>query len=523
MTVDTNIWAWGLGSSGLLGHGSTISRSSPVSVIGGFTNWTAIALSGLGYSTAAVSEDGYVWTWGLNTNGQLGDNSGLPKSSPISVIGGFEDWINVKAGSRHFIALREDGTIWAWGLGTSGQLGSNNRISRSSPVSVVGGITDWEQIGSGLTHSMAKRANGSLWAWGLGTSGQLGNNRFSRSSPVSVLGGITDWVDFDGGNAWSLGLRENGTLWAWGSGNSGRTGLNTTFNRSSPVVVVGGFTDWATCSCGNYSGANVRGDGILWTWGSNTAGVLGTGNVIVRSSPVSVLGGFTDWVAASIGLDTAVGFRSDGSLWAWGVSQHGKLGNNTAFPNRSSPVSVAHGDLDLWQQVRVGRQHVVVLRGILPDVIGPEPEPEPEPYVPLNYFPIIANSTDLEIQELPEGSDLDLQGSNIVYAETINGQDISTLSDETLKLNIHTLENVLDIVKELRGVNFSWIDSNRESMGMIAQEVEKVLPHLVYENDKGEKAIAYSNLIPVLIEAIKENSKTLSEIEHRLHKYNNDQ
>ena len=99
-------------------------------------------------------------------------------------------------------------TLYAWGLGTSGQLGDGAVVTKSSPVSVVGGYTDWIQVAAGDAHSLGLRSNGTAWAWGSGTSGRLGDGTaVAKSSPVSVVGGFTDWIQVDGGTSHSLGLR----------------------------------------------------------------------------------------------------------------------------------------------------------------------------------------------------------------------------------------------------------------------------------------------------------------------------
>ena len=202
------------------------------------------------------------YAWGANSPGQLGDNTSINKSSPVSVVGGFTDWISASAGGQHNIGVRANGTIWAWGYNFRGQLGDDTSISRSSPVSVVGGFTDWISASAGAQHNIGVRANGTLWAWGSNIVGQLGNNgntTTSKSSPVLVAGGFTDWVSVSAGGYHSLGVRANGTLWAWGQNSFGRLGDGTAISRSSPVSVVGGFTDWVSVSAGIAHTLGIRG------------------------------------------------------------------------------------------------------------------------------------------------------------------------------------------------------------------------------------------------------------------------
>ena len=130
-------------------------------------------------------------------------------------------------------------------------MGYNCTTNQSSPVSVVGGFTDWCQISTGYGHSAAVRTNGTIWAWGYGHQGQIGDNAgvVQRSSPVSVVGGFTNWCQASAGANDSFGVRTNGTLWAWGNNGTGRLGDGTTTNRSSPVLVAGNYTDWFRVAC----------------------------------------------------------------------------------------------------------------------------------------------------------------------------------------------------------------------------------------------------------------------------------
>jgi alpha-tubulin suppressor-like RCC1 family protein len=359
-----NAYAWGRNTgffntaAGQLGDNTTVNKSSPVSVSGGFTDW--VQMSAGGYHSLAVRANGTLWAWGLNSGGQLGDNTIVSKSSPVSVAGGFTDWIQVSGGLAHSLGVRANGTLWAWGDNAQGLLGDNTIVSRSSPVSVAGGFTNWVQVSGGRFHSLGVRANGTLWAWGNNGSGRLGDNTVvSKSSPVSVVGGFTDWIQASAGVNHSLAVRANGTLWAWGSNGSGQLGDNTIASKNSPVSVVGGFTDWVQASAG-YHSLGVRANGTLWAWGLNSGGQLGDNTTVSKRSPVSVVGGFTDWVQASASNHN-LGVRSNGTLWAWGFNSTGELGDN-AIITRSSPVSVVGGFTD-WVQASCGYNHSLGIRG----------------------------------------------------------------------------------------------------------------------------------------------------------------
>jgi len=352
-------WAWGNNASGRLGDNTILNRSSPVSAVGGFTDWVQITAGN--QHTAAIRANGTAWAWGGGTSGQLGDNTTLNKSSPVSVVGGYTDWVQVAAGGYHTAAIRANGTAWSWGRNQGGPLGDNTTTNQSSPVSVVGGFTDWVQVSAFSDRTAAIRANGTAWGWGTNSYGRLGDNtNTNRSSPVSVVGGFTDWVQITAGNQHTAALRANGTVWAWGSNGNGRLGDNTVLNRSSPVSVVGGFTDWVQITAGNQHTAALRANGTAWGWGSNGNGQLGDNTTISKSSPVSVVGGYTDWVQVAAGGYHTAALRANGTAWAWGNAGYGRLGDNTTI-SKSSPVSVVGGFTD-WVQISAGNRHTTALR-----------------------------------------------------------------------------------------------------------------------------------------------------------------
>ena len=353
------IWSWGSNSTGALGDNTVTNRSSPVSVVGSITDWCQISMGAFN-NAAALRTNATAWSWGANSNGQLGDNTVTNRSSPVSVVGGFTDWCQVSGGTAHTIARRSNGSAWAWGRNNYGQLGNNTTTDRSSPVSVVGGFFDWCQVSTGGNHNVAVRTSGSAWLWGRNNNGQLGDNTTTnRSSPVSVLGGFSDWCQASTGGLHSAAVRTGGSLWSWGTNYAGHLGDSTITNRSSPVSVVGGFSDWCQASAGANHSLARRTGGSAWAWGTNTCGKLGDNTTNNRSSPVSVVGGFTDWCQVSAGASSAA-LRTNGTLWAWGCASFGTLGDNSNIA-KSSPVSVV-GSFTDWCQVSHGLASMIALR-----------------------------------------------------------------------------------------------------------------------------------------------------------------
>ncbi len=330
-------WSWGTNSNGILGDNTTTDRSSPVSVVGAhsFINFSL----GVG-TTNALKPDGTIWSWGINSSGECGDNTATTRSSPVSVVGAHSFLANA-TGGNHGLALKADGSAWAWGAAASGVLGDNQTATnRSSPTSVLGAHS-FVQTAAGNVHSLAlKQDNGTVWVWGLGTSGQCGDNTAaSKSSPVSVLGAHS-FNYIASGNSHCLGLKaNNGTAWSWGLNTSGgQIGDNSAANRSSPTSVVGAHS-FVQIAGGNTHSVALKQDGTVWTWGTNTSGQIGDNTATDRSSPVSIVGGHA-FINIAAGQNYSIALKADGSTWTWGLATNGRLGDNQTSASRSSPVSV---------------------------------------------------------------------------------------------------------------------------------------------------------------------------------------
>ena len=249
--TDGTLWTWGYGDQGQLGlniaGGYGVRRSSP-SQVGALTNWSSIASSS---HVAAIKTDGTLWTWGRNFDGQLGlGTSGnyANRSSPVQV-GTLSNWSFVSTGNAHTAAVKNDGTLWTWGWNQYGQLGLGNTTNRSSPVQ-VGALTNWLWVAAGSFHTVAIKTNGTLWAWGGNGYGQLGlGDTTDRSSPVQV-GALTNWLRVSAGYTATIAIKTDGTLWTWGRNVTGELGLGDTTDRSSPVQ-VGALTNWITVAAGS--------------------------------------------------------------------------------------------------------------------------------------------------------------------------------------------------------------------------------------------------------------------------------
>jgi alpha-tubulin suppressor-like RCC1 family protein len=165
------------------------------------------------YTSFGITDTGILYSWGNAYGGKLGDGTTINKSSPVTVVGGITNWSAISAGDNHNLGLTDTGVLYVWGsnsfFGTpTGQLGDGTTIDRSSPVTVVGGITNWSAISAGFQHSLGLTDTGVIYAWGFGLTGRLGDGTtIDRSSPVTVVGGITNWSTISAGNIHNLALK----------------------------------------------------------------------------------------------------------------------------------------------------------------------------------------------------------------------------------------------------------------------------------------------------------------------------
>jgi alpha-tubulin suppressor-like RCC1 family protein len=351
------LWMWGNNSAGQLGDNANTTRSSPVQTVTGGSNW-AQASCGTNY-TLAIKTDGTLWGWGTNDTGSLGDNTVVSKSSPVQTVAGGSNWRAVSAAGVHCAAIKTDGRLWLWGNGGSGQIGSNTVTNRSSPVQTVTGGNNWKQVSCGYKVTAAIKTDGTLWLWGLNNKGQLGDNTIvNKSSPIQTITGGSNWNSISvGSNTTSCtvaAIKSDGTLWLWGLGTSGELGDNTITSRSSPVQTIAGGSNWRSVSVGHNHCAAIKTDGTLWSWGGSGNGRLGDNTLISRSSPVQTVAGGSAWRSLSCGGGYTAAIKTDGSLWSWGYNQYANLGDDS-ITSRSSPVqTVMRGNF--WKSVSASAQ-----------------------------------------------------------------------------------------------------------------------------------------------------------------------
>ena len=299
-------------------------------------------------------------TWGNNTNGQQGDNTTTHRSTPVTTLSGGTNWKQVACNTQNTTAIKTDGTLWTWGINSSGQLGDNTTTTRSTPVTTFAGGTNWKQVACGQNHTSAIKTDGTLWTWGLNSYGQIGDTTITaRPTPVTTFLGGTNWKQVACGYSRTSAIKTDGTLWTWGRNSYGALGDNTSTQRLTPVTTFAGGTNWKQVSCLREHITAIKTDGTLWTWGRNSYGALGNNTTTQRNTPVTTFAGGTNWKqVAGGGLHTSA-IKTDGTLWTWGQNSTGQLGDNTTT-QRLTPVTTSAGGTN-WKQVNSGGFHTAAV------------------------------------------------------------------------------------------------------------------------------------------------------------------
>ena len=249
--------------------------------------------------------------------------------------------LSVVAGQSQALALRSDGSVWAWGVNQSGEIGISNLASSSFPVRVAG-VSNVINIAAGWQHSLAVETNGTVWAWGNNIVGQLGNGSYNTSSvPVQVLG-ITNAISVAGGGFHSLALLANGQVLGWGANGNGQLGTVTNIYTTNQPILIAGLSNVVKVVAGAYHSLALDKSGMVWAWGYDHYGQLGDGHSNdVSITPTVVLSNVTDIAA---GIYHTIALKSDHTVWTWGLNNDGQLGvGNQTTINIPTQVTALSG------------------------------------------------------------------------------------------------------------------------------------------------------------------------------------
>lgn len=321
------------------------------------------------YTSYAIDQNGNLYTWGKNTNGQLGIGTTTNDSIPVIVAfpTGVTSWTAIAGGASHTVAIGNDGNLYTWGLNTNGQLGDGTTNQSTTPIKItVAGVTSWKAVAAGDAMSFAIGGNDSLYSWGYNNFGQLGDSSTTqRTSPVTVhlpSGVLAKAVSAAANSAMALGT--NDSLYAWGRNANGQLGIGSTADQRVPVAVhlPAGVTATVPIGGAFYNSA-LCSDGNIYAWGQNTNGQIGDATTTQRTSPTMVTkpNGVTSWLAATSGASFLLAIGNNDSLYAWGYNGTGELGVASGTNNNTTPLNVALPAGVLPTSLAAGHNHSLIV------------------------------------------------------------------------------------------------------------------------------------------------------------------
>jgi len=346
---DSTLWAWGFNGNGQLGLPSIADTNVPVQVAA--TRKWIFATTGA-FHTFAISTDSTLWGCGFNQEGNLGKGSNETSVLNLTQISATSHWRTITGGYVHSAAIRNDGTLWTTGWNMYGQLGLGDTTTRII-FSQVDTSHTWKLASAGGIMTYAIKNDGTLWGWGYNGDGELGSgNTISQSKPTQI-GSANNWVAVSAGFQFGIALKADGTIWSWGFNGNGQLGRSTSGMLDSVVTQIGSANNWKTIAAGSGFAFAIKSDSTLWGWGYNGQGQLGISISTTISTPTQI-GTDNDWKYIS-GADGAIvsgsvyGLHSAGfktaakGICTAGADYEGQLGNGftSSSPQAYFDCSVA--------------------------------------------------------------------------------------------------------------------------------------------------------------------------------------
>jgi alpha-tubulin suppressor-like RCC1 family protein len=330
-TTDDRAYCWGSNSGGTLGTGGPVDNpdgdftTRPIAVRGGL-RFRVVSVGT--YHSCGLTTGDLAYCWGTNNLAQLGTGNRIWRSSPTAVVGG-RRFRQLRVGDVHTCAVTYADVAFCWGDNTYGQLGDGTTHGPLRPIRVVGGLS-LRRVFAGGSHTCGSAAGGKTYCWGRNTYGQLGDGTtIQRLTPVAVKGNLL-FSQLTTGSLHSCGV-SNGRAYCWGRNRWGQLGDGTMTRRVQPAAVAGGLR-FAGVSTGNEYTCGITTASRAYCWGLNHSGRLGDGEAnTVRLSPVAVQGGllFSSIYASVVGRTTC-GVTTGAKGYCWGDNFIGQVGDGSS-------------------------------------------------------------------------------------------------------------------------------------------------------------------------------------------------
>lgn len=365
LMLDGTVWCWGRSDSGTIGDGNLGGIScntapekcrptpSQVTALGTATKQISVG----GNHACAVKNDGTLWCWGAK--GMLGEGNNPPSDAVVQVTALGSDVASVAAAEDSVCALKKDGSVWCWGSNNWGQLGNDSfgYFFYPSPLQAMpSGAT---QISARFWHVCALKNDGTLWCWGYGRYGALGTLNLTSChtydlcaySPIQVNNAGSGISQVATGSNHTCIRKTDGTQWCWGLNNSGELGDGTIGGpacggmcRTTPAQTMALGNTVVSTGLGERYTCSLKADGSAWCSGVNYNGELGNGSNTGQNCPnnficIPTLGAVQDSGLAKmeVGVHHTCAVKNDGSLWCWGLNDYGQLGDGS-MTNRYAPT-----------------------------------------------------------------------------------------------------------------------------------------------------------------------------------------